>query len=536
MIRSDRPNGAETTVRRPKSTEINPLGPASLWRLVELRADTDPDRVFLVDEFDRSLTYEQFRQAALRAAAGFAGLGVAAGDTVAWQLPTWIESVVTMGALARLGVRQLPLLPIYREAELSDLLARSGASLWCLPSLWRKTDYQPIVERVCEGSLQVRHLFCDHDLPDGDPKILPEFDGTQGDEVAWLFPTSGTTSAPKLVMHTDRSIMAGGAAFCRAQGLRKSDRYGIAFPITHIGGANNLAAALLGGYSLALTEAFDPAKTAASFRRNQVTIAGGGPVFYAAFLKEQRRREDGLSILPDLRFMTGGGAPMPSALHYAVRDEIGGVGCAHGYGMTEACIVSMNHPNDADERLATTVGRPTTGVEVRIVADGGPVAQGDQGEIQIRGEAVFRGYLGAQDSALDDDGWFSTGDLGHLDTDGYLHITGRLKDIIIRKGENVSAVEVEGILFSHPKVNDVAVIGLPDPDRGELVCAVVRPESGAAPTLDDLADHCAAAGLMTRKFPERLELMDDLPRNPAGKVLKNELRQRLVAVSSQGHQ
>lgn len=532
MTRATPPAGGGDAPRRLVTDEASTLEPASLWQLVEMRADTDPDRAFLVDEFDRTLTFGRYREAALRAAAGFVGLGVTAGDTVAWQLPTWIESVVAMGSFARIGARQLPLLPIYREAELSVLLASSGASLWCLPSLWRKTDYEKIAERVGRTNPDVRLLFCDNDLPDGDPATLEAFDGTRGTQVTWLFPTSGTTSEPKLVMHTDRSIIAGGAAFCRAQGLRREDRYGIAFPITHIGGANNLAAALRGGYSLALTEAFDPASTAASFRRNRVTIAGGGPAFYSGFLAEQRRNGGGGSILPDLRFMTGGGAPMPPELHRQVRDEIGGVGCAHGYGMTEACIVSMNHPDDAEDRLATTVGRPLVGVEVRIAGADGAAAPGLEGEIKIRGDAVFQGYLGAEELPFDDDGWFATGDLGSVDEHGYLHITGRIKDIIIRKGENISAAEVERVLFSHPEVLEVAIIGLPDPDRGERVCAVVRPVDGAAPTLPDLAAHCAAAGLMTRKFPEQLELVDELPRNPAGKILKNDLRRMLAATGA----
>ncbi|MCD7052782.1 class I adenylate-forming enzyme family protein [Prescottella equi] len=503
------------------------LRAATIWKLIEARAAATPRHVFLVDDFERAMTFAEYRDEALRTAAGLRDLGFGAGDTLAWQLPTWIESMVLMGAVSRLGARQLPLLPIYREAELSRLLERSGAQVWVLPSLWKGTDYHALSERVLQDNPGIRTVFCDNDLPVGDPATLPPPEASS-EQVTWLFPTSGTTSAPKIVMHTDRSIMAGGAAFCLAQGLRPDDRYGIAFPITHIGGANNLAAALQCGFSLALSQTFDPAATTASFRRNEVTVAGGGPAFYAAFLAEQRHSPGGL-ILPALRFMTGGGAPMPPAMHRQVRDEIGGAGCAHGYGMTECCIVAMNHPEDTDDRLSDTVGRPAQYVEVDVLGASGPVGAGIDGEIRIRGEAVFTGYLGGPTSGLDADGWYRTGDIGQFDTDGYLHITGRLKDIVIRKGENISATELEDVLYTHPSIDEVAVIGLPDDERGERVCAVVRVVEGERVSLPDIAEHCIAAGLMRQKIPEQLEVVDLLPRNSAGKVLKKDLRERFTA-------
>lgn len=498
----------------------------SIWELIDARAAATPQHTFLVDEFDRAMTFAEYRADVLRTAAGLRELGVRAGVTVAWQLPTWIESMVLMGALARLGARQLPMLPIYRESELSRLLGRSGAQFWVLPTQWKGTDYRALAESVGQTNAAVQTIFCDRELPVGDPATLPPAEHA-AEPVTWLFPTSGTTSAPKIVMHTDRSIIAGGAAFCTAQGLRADDRYGIAFPVTHIGGANNLAGALLRGYSLALSQAFNPAETTASFRRNAVTIAGGGPAFYVAFLAEQRRSPE-TSILPKLRFMTGGGAPMPPAMHGQVRDEIGGAGCAHGYGMTEACIVTMNHPDDADERLAHTVGRPNPYVELEVFGTDGPVGTGIDGELRIRGAAVFQGYLGESVAGLDAQGWYRTGDIGRIDAEGYVHITGRIKDIVIRKGENISATELEDVLYTHPGIDEVAIIGLPDDERGERVCAVVRLTAGAQLSLADIAEHCAAAGLMRQKVPEQLEIVAELPRNPAGKMLKKDLRERFM--------
>jgi cyclohexanecarboxylate-CoA ligase len=211
-----------------------------------------------------------------------------------------------------------------------------------------------------------------------------------------------------------------------------------------------------------------------------------------------------------------------------------GVRLVHGYGMTEIPMIAMGSPHDTDEQLANTEGEPVLGAEVRIVAEDGTVASpGEEGEVRVRGPVVCRGYTdaAAMAAAYDDDGWFRTGDLGVLRPDGHLRLTGRLKDVIIRKGENISAREVEEVLLTHPSVRDVAVIGLPDPERGELVCAVVETADGADPmSLLELAQWCGQAGLMRQKIPERLEIADALPRNETlNKVLKYKLREMFGA-------
>ncbi|WP_143674612.1 class I adenylate-forming enzyme family protein, partial [Streptomyces caniscabiei] len=218
----------------------------------------------------------------------------------------------------------------------------------------------------------------------------------------------------------------------------------------------------------------------------------------------------------------GGGAPKPPELHHAVVREMG-VQLTHGYGMTEVPMITMGAPDDSAENLATTEGRPPEGMEIRIAADG---------EVRLRGEAVCQGYLDPAQSAtaFDEDGFFLTGDLGRLTDSGHLVLTGRLKDVIIRKGENISAKEIEDLLHGHPAVQDVAVIGLPDPERGERVCAVVEQPPGAeALTLSDVTDWLRAKGLSVHKLPERLEVVDALPRNDTlRKVLKYKLRERFA--------
>jgi non-ribosomal peptide synthetase component E (peptide arylation enzyme) len=200
--------------------------------------------------------------------------------------------------------------------------------------------------------------------------------------------------------------------------------------------------------------------------------------------------------------------------------------------MTEGPIWAMSSVRDPGDKLAHTEGRATRGVEIRVVRlDGAPAATGEEGELRARGPQLCRGYLDASlnAQAFDEEGFFRTGDLGALDAEGYVTITGRLKDVIIRKGENISAKEVEDLLYPHPKVADVAVIGLPDPQVGERCCAVVACRDPRDPLLfDEMVAYLSEQGLMRQKLPERLEIVDQVPRNPTGKILKHELRSRFA--------
>jgi non-ribosomal peptide synthetase component E (peptide arylation enzyme) len=230
-----------------------------------------------------------------------------------------------------------------------------------------------------------------------------------------------------------------------------------------------------------------------------------------------------------VRAFPGGGAPKPPQLHYDVKKELGGVGIVSGYGLTECPIIAMNSVRNSDAQLANTEGRANPPeAELRVIrADGALAAPGEEGELRFRGPQLFRGYLDASldAAAFDADGFFRTGDLGRVDEDGHVVITGRTKDVIIRKGENISAKEVEDLLYTHPKVADVAVIGLPDPALGERCCAVVACK-GDALGFAEMVAFLAGAGLMRQKIPEQLEIIAEVPRNVAGKIQKQLLRER----------
>ena len=265
----------------------------------------------------------------------------------------------------------------------------------------------------------------------------------------------------------------------------------------------------------------------------RVTVAGSGTAFWQAYLAAQRKQPD-VPLFPEARIFAGGGAPKPPQIHGELMAEMGAPAIA-GWGLTESPINTMMPLDAPDEKKALTEGRACPGVELRTVTVEGAVGSpGEEGELQIRGAQVCLGYLDAsldEDAfTVDDEGrrWFRSGDLGVIDDEGYVVITGRLKDIIIRKGENISAKEIEDVLFAHPKVADVAVIGLADPASGERACAVVVCAPGESFTFLEMTDYLKSADLTPQKIPEQLEVVDALPRNPSGKILKRELREQFA--------
>ena len=504
------------------------LDDRGLWSLVEQRAALSPDRVLVVDEHQRSVTFGEFRHLAERAAAGLYAQGVGHNTRVMWMLPTWIESLVLSAALARLGAVQVPLIPVYREREVGFIARQCAAPLLLVPHVWRGTDYVALATTATATmDAPPRLVVVDRALPDGDPSTLPPPPPRPApDELRWIFYTSGTTSDPKGAKHSDATIAASSWGMIEPWRLSDDDVMTLIFPYAHIGGVSLLIISLMAGNELVIVETFDRQLVIDSLMRNGVTLAGSGPAFWRTFIDEQQQHED--RLFPRLRLLIGGGAAKPANMQRDAR-EVLGVDVVSGYGLTECPALVLNHAGDPDDVLATD-GRTMVGAEMRIVHLDGVVARPDEeGEIQVRGDMLFLGYLdeSLDADALTDDGWLHTGDLGRMDARGQLTVTGRLKDVIIRKGENISAKEVEDVLVHHVEVRDVAVIGLPDDERGERCCAVIVPVAPEhPPTLADLVAHCIAAGLMRQKIPEQLEVLDALPYNSTGKVLKADLRKR----------
>lgn len=501
-----------------------------LWALVEWRAARSPDAVFATTAAGRRLDFAGYRTRSLRVATVLSGVGVGAGSVVAWQLPTELEAILLMAALARLGATQVPMLPTYREREMGAVVGGTNPDLVVVPARWRGFDHEDLARRVLHRSPGARVMVVRGELVEDDPGDLgagarrPPMSPDAG---RWVFFTSGTTAQPKGVRHSDATIIAAAVGTSEASLQTEDDVYLLVTPIAHVGGAVAVCSGLLAGCRLVLVPAYRPDELADLVAREGVTLAAAPLTVQQGFL-EANRSDPAARTFKRVRAFPIGGAPRPPDLHTWIRSELGGTGLLSGYGMTECPVATKGRVGDPDDRLAITEGRPTRGVDVRIVGeDGAEVSTGTEGEIRVRGPQLFLGYVnGSLDrDAVDGDGFFRTGDLGRLDDEGYLTVTGRRKDVIIRKGENISAAELEHLLRAHPDVADVAVIGVPDPALGERCCAVVELAGEASRlSLRQVVAFLEDAGLMRQKLPEQLEVLEALPRNAFGKVDKQALR------------
>jgi len=513
------------------------LSSTTLWGLFAQRAQTTPDAPLVIDGLTGTrLSCRQALQQAQGLAAALLSQGVEPGSRVTWQLPTALPAFLLQLALARLSVVQNPVISLYGRAEVRAVMARNRPDWYLVPedgSAGLEGRAPGLLAELPGASPAPRLIVLPEVVPQGDPATLPPAPEA-GDMVRWIYVTSGTTAEPKGARHTDEALLRAGSNLALASRAGPQDVGTIAFPIAHIGGAMNTVMLLASGASAVLLPRYQPAEAMEVFRRFGVTLTGGSTAHYQAMLTEQRRKPE-QRLLPTLRVLSGGGAPKPPDLVAQVRDELGCV-LTHAYGMTEAPLMAACQVDHSLDQLAYSDGAVVEGMELRIVrADETIAATGEDGEIRVRGPGIFKGYTDPEldAAAFDAQGWFKTGDLGRLRADGHVSLTGRIKDVIIRKGENISAREVEDVLARHPKVGAVAVIGLPDAERGERVCAVVEPKEGEEHlTFGEMVAWFQAAGLMRQKIPEQLEVMAALPRmSSLNKISKAELRKRFAAQS-----
>jgi cyclohexanecarboxylate-CoA ligase len=515
---------------------------AGLWRgetldgVFRSTAARAPDRVALVDGPAR-IAFADLAARAERLAGGLAALGVEPGDTVAVQLPNWHETVEAYLAIARLGAVITPALPIHRRRELGFILRAAGARVLLVPGRYRDCDHRDLAHEVRADAPALAHVVVVRDATahgertwDGlaatsAPAPPPPHDA---EAVALLLHTSGTTADPKGVLHSHETLLAEARSLGPVHGLDERDTTLMPSPLGHISGiVHAFLVPCVYGARAVLMDRWDPTQALGLIAAERVTYMVGAPTFLRDLAHHPALdRHDASS----LRLFSCGGADVDPAL---VRDAAARLGCVakRVYGSSEFPTITTTGPDDPPARRIDSDGRAIGAAEVRLVDDDGtPVPSGREGEVLARGPECFLGYL---DPALDAetftaDGWLRTGDLGVLDADGFLRITGRKKDIIIRKGENISAREVEDLLATHPAVAEVAVVGVPDAAAGEIACAVVRLAPGRpVPTLADVTAHLVAQGLSRRKLPERLEVVDDFPRTASGKIVKRTLRDRL---------
>jgi acyl-CoA synthetase (AMP-forming)/AMP-acid ligase II len=507
--------------------------PQTLW---DLAIAAPAERTAVVCPANGEIDYRTLIEEAVALAAQWQDEGMRPGDVVIVQLPNCYEFVLAHLALTRLGAITLAVPTNYRGTELAVIASGSHArGVVCCPSHRACPDAE-VYEHLRESVPSVTHLWVTEGgalraAAGRQPRAtLPP--PPEPDEVTIIMSTSGTTGTPKLVLHTHRGTVGGTLqAIAGEMGIDSSDVLFAPSPLAHASGLQygvRLAVAL--GTTLLLLDRWDPEKAADLIERYRATwTLGATPFLYdlSRLPGHDRRR------LESLRVFACGGAPIPPSIARAAREALPNVAICPVWGMSETGMVTVVRPGDPAEKIVSSDGRVVPGWQLRIrTVDGRDAATNEVGEIQVRGAALFHGYYQRPDltAATVPDGWMRTGDLGYLDEDGFLRCQGRIKDLIIRGGVNISAGEVEDEVRSHPQIADVAIIGIPDPRLGERVGAIVIPAAGAdqVPSVEELDAYLTGRGLARNKHPEHIMVVDEFPTTPAGKVQKHLLRARFA--------
>jgi acyl-CoA synthetase (AMP-forming)/AMP-acid ligase II len=503
---------------------------------LRLGARTYPDceLVFHSELRPATLTLAEMVAEGERMAAAWHAVGLRQGDIVAIQMPNWAETAIAYAATALLGAVFIPIVQIYGPQELSFILRQSRARALIVPTRFRRLDYTggiadfgplPDLDFLITVGAGTPAGGLDWEELRGRSEDPPPPLTNNARDLATIIYTSGTTAEPKGVLHTSNSLAA--ELFgtptppLEAPGTISLQP----FPAGHTAGLCSMLGPIAHGYKTILLDSWDAGICARLVEEHRVTAMAGTPFFIESLIEAA---ESGAGDISSLRDGVTGGAGVPPSL--IARADALGWRVARCYGATEGPSMTASSSDDDLHYRSLTDGRPLFGNRIRIVDEAGEeLAVGEEGEIVAIGPEHFVAYTDSELNldAFTPDGWLRTGDIGRLDEDGYLTITDRRKDIIIRGGENISSKEVEDVLVRHPAVVEAAVVAAPDDVYGERVAAFVV--ASAPLTLDDLRTHFEHAGVARQKTPERLELVDDLPRTPAGKVKKPELRALLRA-------
>jgi cyclohexanecarboxylate-CoA ligase len=510
---------------------------AVLTDFLDRNVAEQPSAVALVDHNSMTgertaLTYRELAARARWIAANLARLGVGRGDVVSFQLPNWWQFVALHLACLRLGAATNPLMPIFRERELEFMLGLAESKVLVVPRRFRDVDYPRMAAGLRAKLPKLEHVF----VVGGDGETAfearllaadepaPGFVRPHPDEVIQVLYTSGTTGEPKGVMHTSNTLFSNIAQYVERLGLGRSDTVLMASPLAHqTGFLYGLVMPIYLGAKAVLQDVWQPDRAGEIIAQEGVTFTMASTPFLADLAEAAARRPENLR---SLRIFLSAGAPIPRVLVRRAAEALGAtiISC---WGMTENGGVTTTKPADPPEKAFETDGCPLPGMEVRVVdADNRPLPAGEEGRLQVRGCSNFVGYLKRpQLHATDADGWFETGDLARMDGDGYIRITGRAKDIIIRGGENIPVVEIEDLIYRHPTVQECAIVAMPDVRLGERACAFVVTRGGQPLTLRELCDFLLEQKVAKTYLPERLELVSELPKTPSGKVQKFRLRE-----------
>ena len=536
---SDTPSdgwGRESLVSSPMRADENW---GTIGRLILASGDRFPDVEALVDG-ELRLTFPELRGRIIDSARAHIAAGVEKGDKVAIWAPNIAEWIISGLGAVMAGAVLVPLNTRYKGMEAADIIRRSGAKVLLCVNGFLGNDYVGMlagtgIEENC------RIVVIKGDAPEGTTSwqdylnagaVVPvesvdaRVNETSPDDLCDLVFTSGTTGKPKGVMVTHAQTLRVFEVWADVVGLAESDRYLIVNPFFHtFGYKSGIIASFLKGATMIPEPVFDVQKVLTRIAAEKVSMLPGPPTLFLSILNDPNRDSFDLS---SLRVAVTGAAAIPVSMIERMREELTFKNIITAYGLTEATgTVTMCRPEDDPETIALTSGRAIPDTEVRIVDENNnELPRGEAGEIVCRGYNVMLGYLDnpeATAETIDADGWLHTGDVGHIDTDGYLHITDRKKDMIISGGFNVYPSEVEQVIWSHPAVQDCAVIGVPDEKWGEAVKAVVELNAGQTTTAEEIIALCKDK-LGSVKAPKSVDFIGSLPRSPVGKVLKKDLR------------
>ncbi|HYF58138.1 MAG TPA: cyclohexanecarboxylate-CoA ligase [Burkholderiaceae bacterium] len=489
----------------------------------------------------RRFTYRELATMADRIAVGLSRLGVGRGDVVAMQLPNWWQFTALYLACSRIGAVANPLMHIFRERELRFMLGHGEAKVLVVPKRFRGFDFEAMARGLAPELPALRRIvLVDDDGPDGFDTLLagparerePDAaeilsrDRPSPDDVTQLIYTSGTTGEPKGVMHSANTLMANIVPYAERMRLGADDVVLMASPMAHqTGFMYGLMMPVVLRAAAVLQDVWDPVRAVELIRAEGVTFTMASTPFLTDLTRTVA--QTGLAV-PSLRTFLCAGAPIPGALVEQARSTLGSK-IVSAWGMTENGAVTTILLDDDDERACTTDGLALPGVELKVAdAEGRELPRGESGRLLVRGCSNFGGYLKRPHlNGTDAEGWFDTGDLARMDDAGYIRISGRSKDVIIRGGENIPVFEIESLLYRHPAVAQVAIVAYPDERLGERACAVVVPKAGQTLDHAGMVAFLKAQQVALQYIPERLELRDAMPATPSGKIQKFRLREML---------
>lgn len=518
----------------------------TLFDSLEQQVAERGDKVFVTDS-TTSFTFRELRDTALRLAVGLVRRGVRSGDRVAVQIPSWTDFFVISAALARIGAVIVPIMPIYRRDEVGYIVETAGVSVAFTTDHYRGFDHADLFLDLARSSATLRDVVVvrGHDVPSGAldyADVVAEVDpgsaaaelgpGPDPDDAFVVVFTSGTTSRPKGCLHTFNTMSCGARLLGKGWHYTEDDVQFGPSPVTHTTGlVTSFIMPLIHGAASHLMEQWEPREGLARIAKFGCTGCVSATTFLQTVLNVYDPEVHDAS---SMRFWTSAGAPIPSSFVREAREAFPQMQVLSLYGRTENITTTMCTLDDDPERSITSDGRALPLQEVRIVDEAGrELPRGAEGDIAYRGAMNCLEYIGQPEETARNytpEGFHRSGDLGTMDEDGYVRVTGRLKDIVIRGGLNISVRQVEDLLIAHPAVADVAVVGMPDPKMGEKVCAYLVPAEGYAPlTLEEIKTYLLGEGLAIQKVPERLEIAPGLPTTATGKVQKHVLRAQIAA-------